>query len=79
MKVGDFTVELVAADSKQPFREHTAEDGQVYAEVEPDMDYYIAVQTKVGGVKMCYFVDGVYLGYRTNYTSPTIGASSIAP
>lgn len=41
VKVGDFTVELVAADSKVPFAEHTAPNGQIYAEVEPDLDYYI--------------------------------------
>ena len=41
MKVSDFTVELVAADTKQPFKEHMSPDGQVYAEVEPDVDYFM--------------------------------------
>ena len=70
MKVGDFTVELVAADTKQPFTEHTAPDGQVYAEVEPDVDYFIALRSDVGGVKMSFAVDGLSLGYSSNFTTP---------
>jgi hypothetical protein len=63
MKVGDFTVELVAADTKQPFTEHTAPDGQVYAEVEPDVDYFIALSSDNVSAKGAIFVDGVSLGY----------------
>ena len=70
MKVGDFTVELVAADTKQPFKEHSAPDGQVYAEVEPDVDYFIALRSDVGGVKMSFAVDGLSLGYSSNFTTP---------
>ncbi|KAL7454218.1 hypothetical protein ACHAWC_005839 [Mediolabrus comicus] len=71
MKVGDFTVELVAADTKQPFTEHTAPDGQVYAEVEPDVDYFISLSRSVGlgAAKATIFVDGVNLGYNTGVTS----------
>ena len=64
VKVGDFTVEVVAADTKEAFKEHTAPDGQVYAEVEPDMDYFISVSGDVGGVMLRFFVDGVHLGYQ---------------
>ncbi len=69
VKVGDYTVQLVAADTKEPFKEHTAPDGQVYAEVEPDMDYFIAVRSDVGvgGVKMEFHVDGVDLGYYSDF------------
>ena len=63
VKVGAYTVELVAADTKKPFKEHTASDGQVYAEVEPDMDYYIALNSDVKDVMMSMYVDGVDLGY----------------
>jgi hypothetical protein len=43
VKVGNFTVELVEAETKESFKEHTASDGQAYAEeVEPDMDYFIS-------------------------------------
>jgi hypothetical protein len=71
MKVGDFTVELVAADTKQPFTEHTAPDGQVYAEVEPDVDYFISLSRSVGvgAAKATIFVDGVNLGYDANVTT----------
>ena len=67
VKVGDYTVQLVAADTKEPFKEHTAPDGQVYVEVEPDMDYFIAVRSDVGGVKMEFHVDGVDLGYYSDF------------
>ena len=67
VKVEDFTVQLVAVDTNEPFKEHTAPDGQVYAEVEPDMDYFIAVRSDVGGVKMEFHVDGVDLGYYSDF------------
>ena len=73
VKVGDFTVQLVAADTKKPFKEHTAPDGQVYAEVEPDMDYYIAIRSDVGGIMMTFHVDGVDLGYKTHFSDPDGG------
>lgn len=63
VKVGGVTVELVAADTKEPFKEHVAPDGQIYAEVEPDMDYYISVSSNIRGVKFDFLVDGVDLGY----------------
>ena len=75
VKVGDFTVELVEADTKVPFKEHTAPDGQVYAEVEPDMDYFISLRTDVGGVLMKYVVDGVKLGYQTNFQNSNAGSA----
>jgi hypothetical protein len=70
VKVGDFTVELVAADTKQPFKEHTASDGQVYAEVEPDVDYFLSLGSDIGRVITNIWVDGVNLGYRTNFHKP---------
>eukprot|EP00984_Skeletonema_dohrnii_P033546 scaffold30455_cov78-Skeletonema_dohrnii-CCMP3373.AAC.1 len=70
VKVGDFKVELVAADTKEAFKEHTAPDGQVYAEVEPDMDYFISVSSDKGGVMMWMYVDGVDLGYHIDLKAP---------
>jgi len=67
VKVGDFKVELVAADTKEAFKEHTAPDGQVYAEVEPDMDYFISLSSDVGGVIMKMSVDGVGLKYQDSF------------
>jgi len=70
VKVGDFTVELVAADTKVAFKEHTASDGQVYAEVEPDMDYFISLGSDIGGVQADIWVDGVDHDYDLDFFSP---------
>jgi hypothetical protein len=40
---GNFKIELVYADTKMPFKEHT-KDGNIYVEVEPDVDYFISIQ-----------------------------------
>ena len=73
VKVGDFAVELVA----EPFKEHTASNnnGQVYAEVEPDMDYFISLRSDVGGVIMRMSVDGVDLGYDQPFHHPSTAYS----
>ena len=68
VKVGGFTVELVAAHTKESFKEHTASDGQVYAEVEPDMDYFISVGSDISRVQANIWVDGVNLGYSRTFS-----------
>jgi len=71
VKVGDFSLELVDATTKVPFKEHVApSDGQFYAEVEPGLDYFISVGNDRGGVRFDYKVDGVDLGYHTKYHRP---------
>lgn len=70
MKVHDFTVELVRADTKGAFKEWVARDGKAYAEVEPGVDYYINVGTAVGQVRATASVDGVRLGYYHTYAKP---------
>jgi hypothetical protein len=45
---GDYKIELVYADSKLPFIEHT-KDGKIYVEVEPDIDYFISMQQQQTG------------------------------
>jgi hypothetical protein len=40
---GDFKIELVYADTKLPFIEHT-KDEKIYVEVEPDIEYFISIQ-----------------------------------
>ncbi|CAB9521718.1 expressed unknown protein [Seminavis robusta] len=45
---GNYSVRIVNAETKEPFKEHTGPDGKVYAEVEPDMEYFIEVEV-VGG------------------------------
>mmetsp|Transcript_935 Transcript_935/g.1275 ORF Transcript_935/g.1275 Transcript_935/m.1275 type:complete len:266 (+) Transcript_935:83-880(+) len=63
VKAGEIIVHLVAADTKEPFKEHIAPDGQIYAEVEPDMDYFISVSSTIRGARFDFHVDGVDLGY----------------
>jgi hypothetical protein len=40
---GGFRIELVDANSKIPYKEHT-KDGKTYAEVEPDAEYFVSLQ-----------------------------------
>jgi hypothetical protein len=63
----DFKIELVYADTKMPFKEHT-KDGKIFVEVEPDVEYFISIQqtgTSRGGATVATFsVDGRDLGYQ---------------
>jgi hypothetical protein len=67
--VGNFSVRLVHADTKEPFKEHMGPDGKIYTEAEPGADYFIETEV-VGGdpnKHSCwtYTVDGKGLGYYT--------------
>jgi hypothetical protein len=53
---GGFRVELVEADSKQPYKEHV-KDGKSYAEVEPDVEYFVSIEKIVDLPKKRYVVD----------------------
>jgi hypothetical protein len=66
VKQGSFTVELILADTKAPFQEHTGPDGKVYAEVEPDAEYFIRVKNEhpTGVIIVKFKVDGDDLGYQ---------------
>jgi hypothetical protein len=65
VKSGRFTVELVAADTKVAFKEHT-KDGRTYVEVEPQVEYFIRVEAEAGPeVEIDLAVDGKELGYTT--------------
>jgi hypothetical protein len=63
---GGFRVELVEADSKQPYKEHV-KDGKSYAEVEPDVEYFVSIEKIVDLPKKRYvvecLVDNQDLGY----------------
>lgn len=73
VKVGDFAVELVRADTKEVFKEHTSPvDNRIYAEVEPEIDYLVRVGSNTGDVLCKLFIDGVYLGYSQNFLSPNL-------
>jgi hypothetical protein len=65
VKKGRFTVELVDAHSKAPFKEH-AKDDETYVEAEPDAEYFVRVAGRGGGDKVSakISVDGKCIGYR---------------
>lgn len=67
VKEGIFSVELVNAETNQPFQEHHSADGEEhYAEVEPNAEYWIRIQVDLpdNEVCMCDFeVDGKNLGF----------------
>ncbi len=59
-------IELVYADTKMPFKEHT-KDEMIYVEVEPDVEYFISIQQSGTGRRgltlLTIFVDEQDLGY----------------
>lgn len=66
--VGGFKVQLVDAVTKKPFKEHTDDDGNHYAEAEPGAEYFIQAQVLEGKAKntryyLTFDVDGKDLGY----------------
>ncbi|CAB9523746.1 expressed unknown protein [Seminavis robusta] len=69
--LGNFSVRLVNAETKEPFKEHGGPDGKIYAEVEPGLDYFIETEV-VGGddpekrFLIRIFVDGKKLSYRSS-------------
>jgi len=70
---GDFKLELVYADTRKlPFQEH-AKDENIYAEVEPDVDYFISIQrngiSQPGCVLAMFIVDEQDLGYHDVFAS----------
>jgi hypothetical protein len=69
---GDFQIEIVEAQTKVPYKEHT-KDGKTYAEVEPNAEYWISIQ-KVRAVSfrsqnilVMFKVDGKDLGWFKYY------------
>jgi len=64
VKKGHFTVELVNAITKEPFKEHTDCNGQTYVEVEPEAEYFIHVCNDSDiKVDWKFYVDEQDLGY----------------
>jgi len=64
VRQGWFEIELINAETKIPFKEHTHTDGRTYAEVEPDTDYFIRIRShnlEVAVVTLT--VDGKDIGY----------------
>ncbi len=61
---GKFTLELIDAVTKTPFMEHRGKDGNTYAEVEPEIEYFIRIASKdPRTVSVSLHVDGKNLGY----------------
>jgi len=59
-----FSLELIDAESKIPFKEHVHRDGKTYAEVEPDMEYFLRIKSSdPRTITAKLFVDGKDLGY----------------
>ena len=65
VRQGKFKLELVRADSSIPFQEHMHNtSGEVYAEVEPDTEYFIKFTTDdPRNIIIAASVDGNKLGY----------------
>jgi hypothetical protein len=72
VKEGLFTVQLVEAKSKAPYKEFT-KDGSTFVEVEPDAEYWIRVEKEQGtdeeiaAYGMHLAIDGVNLGFRVDW------------
>jgi hypothetical protein len=49
VKKGRFSVELVSADTRIAFMEHTKDD-KTYAEVEPDVEYFVRLGVEPGPI-----------------------------
>jgi len=66
VRQGWFEIELINAETKIPFKEHTHTDGRTYAEVEPDTDYFIRVKShNLEMAVLTFSVDGKDLGYKS--------------
>ena len=66
VKEGIYKVELVNAVTNQAFQEHVGPDGNVYAEVEPDTDYFVRVSVEGSAdnpVCFTFVVDGQLMDY----------------
>lgn len=84
--VRDFEVRLVEAQSKNPFPEHIGGNGDVYVEVEPGVEYYVAirrVRNATNAIHGCalsnlcceFVVDGESLGYITKFRGNQLDAA----
>ena len=82
---GKFKVEVVYAETKIPFKEHTATtDGDTYVEVEPDAEYFVDIESKSEDPVVAYIrIDGKDLGYnvtlrkKQNYLSGLVSKDEL--
>ena len=73
------SVSLVDATTLEPFKEHHASDGNVYAEVEPKVEYFVRVKNESTTLRVfcSIFVDGNYLGYDSTLPPDSQGDKGI--
>jgi hypothetical protein len=77
VQVGKFYAELIYADTKTPFKEHTSSDGKFYIEVEPNAEYYIQLMSKSEDpVRVRIKIDGKDVGYDVNLSKNQASAPS---
>ena len=68
VRKGKFHLRLVPADANNPFLEHTRSDGKVFAEVEPNVEYWVQVKSDDPRKVIATFeIDGKDLGYETYF------------
>ena len=64
VRKGPFTLEIINAETNKAFQEHTASDGLVYAEAEPDTEYFpLFKNNSSNGVVVIGYIDGDWLGF----------------
>lgn len=66
VKVGDFTLQLINAETKEPFMEHEGsgdDEGEHYCEIEPGMEYFVKVESNRESTAIEIEIDGKDLGY----------------
>jgi len=64
VRSGKFSLEIIDATTKKPFKEHFGLDGKTYAEVEPEIEYFLRISSNdPRQVCVTLDVDGKNLGY----------------
>ena len=78
MKVGDFTFQIVDAESKQLLKGFCALDGRVFIETSPDVEYLFRIQVeRLGNTYYTYNIDGVNIGYTNICQEADVGMPTI--
>ena len=68
--VENFSVRIVNAEDKEPFKEHSGPGGKGFAEVEPELEFFIEVQVTGGDPNAVYYCRFSVDGTRLNYCKP---------
>jgi hypothetical protein len=58
MKQGDFSLQVIDAETREPMKEFAAPDGKVYVEAEPDLEYFLrCTSDREPKTTSCLYVD----------------------